>query len=513
MAAVNKIDSNVVGLRYSVEVSIGTLAGSPIWLELEPNSFNDFGGELTALARNPINPSRQRKKGSIVDLTASGSWAQDMTQSNFQELLPSFMFSAADLAVQFGGSGEVTNVDGTADEYDAADSLDVFAVGDLIFAKGFTNSANNGLKEIDGLTADTNISVVETIVDETPPATATLEKVGVQAGSADLDVDASGSLPIITSSTLDFTTLNLSAGDWFHVGGDLAADQFATAANNGWKRIRSVTANAITIDKSVAAMVTETGTGLTVRLFVGRSHRNKTGADIVRTSYQFERTLGAPDDSFLSQIQSEYLTGSVGNTLSVDFSTASLLTAELSFLSLDAEQRTGATGVKSGTRPTLASESAFNTSSDVSRIKLSTVSDTDEAPVALFAFVEEFSLEVNNNLTQEKAIGVLGSFDVTAGTFTVSGNITAFFSDVAAVSAVRNNADVTLDAIMVKENAGVVIDIPLLSLGDGRPNVEQDAAIKIPLTLDAATASSISTDMDHTLSLNFFQYLPDAADI
>jgi len=108
---------------------------------------------------------------------------------------------------------------------------------------------------------------------------------------------------------------------------------------------------------------------------------------------------------------------------------------------------------------------------------------------------------------------VLGAFEVTAGTFEVGGSITAYFGDVASIAAVRNNSDITLDQILVKGNSGIAIDLPLLSLGGGLPNVEQDQPVTIPLELNAATAAKITSTLNHTMLMVFFDYLPNAADL
>lgn len=510
MAQVPKIDSNITGLSYAEEASLKTLPGSPIWYPLEPNSYNDFGGNLSKIARNPINPSRQRKKGVISDLDASGGFNSDFTQTNLQDLLQGFMF--ADFRIK-GESVDVPAVDGVNDEYEIVET-EGFFVGSLVYASGFTDAANNGLKLVDGVVADTSVAVTTDLIAEAaPPADSRLVVVGFEGAAGDLDIDASGALPALTSTAKDLTELGVTPGEWLFIGGDTAGTQFDTATNNGFKRVRSIAANRIEFDKSDQAMVTEANAADTIRVFLGRLLKNETGTLIKRRTYQLERTLGAPDDASPSAIQSEYIVGAVPNELTINIPTAEKINTDLNFVGLDYETRDAATGVKAGTRPALVETDAFNTSSDITRIRMAEVVDGSEAPTPLFAFVTELGFSINNNASAAKAVGILGGFDITVGTFQVEGNVTAYFANVAAVEAVRDNADVTIDLIGVKNNSGFIIDLPLIALGDGRANVEQDQAIMLPLSMDAATAALIDPDLDYTLLMMFFDYLPDAADL
>ena len=593
MAAAQKQDSNTTGLRYAEETSIGVVSGSAVWRPLEPNSYDDFGGEIVTLARSPINASRQRKKGVVVDVDSAGGFNHDLVLT-LQDIMQGFMFAdlrrkgesvfpgvfsqaftatfgtntlnitthglstgdgpfqvsstttlpsglsgatnywvistgagtlqlatsyanaIAGTAVALADNGTGTHtmvnedsVDGTGETV-TVNKVTGILDGSLVQTTGFTLAANNGVFVVTAVTGsvvtlDTNLAT-----EANAPAAAKMVVVGYEATADDIDVDASDVLPALTSTLLDFTTLGLIPGEWIYIGGDTALTGFSNAVNNGFARIYSVAANRLVFDKTQSTMVTETSSGTRlVRMFFGRVLKNESDTSLItRRSYQLERQLGAEDTALPAQIQSEYLVGAVPNEVTFSFGTADKVMLDMSFLATDYEQRSGATGVKTGTRPAIVSAEAINTTSDFSRLKMSILDRTTGAnPSALFAYVTEFNITINNNVSPNKAISVMGAFDMTAGQFAVGGTLNAYFADIAAVQAVRNNADVTLDFALVKDNTGVVIDLPLISLGDGRTQIEQDQPIMLNLNNEAAADAVFDT----TLIMTFYDYLPTAA--
>jgi hypothetical protein len=157
---VNKVDANFTGLRYAKEVQgqPGVLPGEEgnggvaVWQELEPNSYSDFGAEVTTTARSPITAGRQKKKGRVTDLDASGGFQIDFTGNNMVDLLDTFMFAdwrAAPTRTQ------IESVTAATDRYTKVGAFaDGYEVGDLIFASGFVVPANNGLKSVAGVNDD-----------------------------------------------------------------------------------------------------------------------------------------------------------------------------------------------------------------------------------------------------------------------------------------------------------------------------------------------------------------------
>lgn len=505
MAQVEKIDSDVTGLRYCIETSIG-VAGTT-WYPLDPNSYNDFGGSFTKVSRAPINNKRSRYKGVLTDLDSAGGLNIDMTQDNTQRLFQGFLFD------EFVEKGKQEPSAVTSAHYTTADASD-FLANDLVFASGFSAPANNGLKLVTGV-ASNNVAVSGLAAEASPPSGANIVRVGHQFASGDFGVDTSGDLPVLTTTAKDLTELALVDGELIYIGGDTTTSEFAAVTNNGWVRVRATNgANSVTLDKASGQMVTDTGSSRAIQVFFGRTLKNQEGTAITRTTYQLERELGAPDDASPADTQAEYIVGAVPNELTMAIDTADKIMLDLGFMGIDYETNDAATGLKPGARPTLStvSSKAFNTSTHVTRIRMGLASNTNEYVDAMFAYVTELRLTINNNISMAKAVGVLGAFEATAGTFEVGGNVTAYFQNTHALSALRDNSDVTLDLAVVKDNAGFAIDLPLLSLDDGRLNVELNQSITIPLGLMAADGGDVNDALAHTLCMSFFDYLPDAAE-
>ena len=325
---------------------------------------------------------------------------------------------------------------------------------------------------------------------------ATLTLVGFSSTAGDIDVDASDAeFPAFTSTVLDFTTLPLNPGQWIYTGGDLAASRFTNAGNNGYARIYSVAAHRLVFDKTQNTMVTEANTTKTVQLFFGNFIRNENDPDLIVTqSMQLERYVVAGY---------EYAKGNFGNEMTINLPTADKITIDMAFLSLDT-QAVDVADRKPGSFPVIRTDpAAFNTSSDMIRLRAS----EQHSASPLFSFVQEASLKVSNNISTLKALGVLGAFDVTIGDFEVTGDMTAYFNDIAAVQAVRNSTSLSLDFVLAFGNRGWVFDVPLFTGDKGTLSVEKDKAVTIPVGVNAAE----DEDYHATLMITWFPYLPSVA--
>src|SRR5579859_2734571 len=412
---VKKLDSNITGLRFAEESTIGVLpaAAKQVWYPLEPNSYNDFGAQTKTVARMPINPSRQLRKGVLTDLDPAAGFTNDLTQDGLNRMLQGFFVanfredfdtnsfnnptSAVSLVVNASHKYELAY----GDTGDDGDGLADLVANDLISFTGFAKNANNGLKLVSSVSnvaatgvltssaayaatdsvtigtrtytfvatalvdgdvkftgveandilnlahainnsggvpgtdyvvtaADPNVTAVAAahtltvtairsgyaanavattnvdtnadaawgtatltggvadlvvtdtnVVDETPPAGARAERVGHQFASGDITVVNDGvDFPSLASTVFDFTTLPVIPGEWLWVGGDANNSTFATAANNGWARVRAIATHALTLDKTSSELVVDSGAGKTIQVFWGKVLKNEADPSI-----------------------------------------------------------------------------------------------------------------------------------------------------------------------------------------------------------------------------------------
>lgn len=300
---------------------------------------------------------------------------------------------------------------------------------------------------------------------------------------------------------LSMLSLGLAVGEWVYLGGDDAITVLGD--NAGYARIGALTNTTISFDKTTFDATAQAAGTTTLQLFAGSFYRNEDDTDLIVTrTYQFERTLGNDGDG----TQAEYIAGAAANELTLNGDLADKLTADLGYIALDQETRTGSDGLKAGVRYGALDEDAYNTSTDMVRALMHVIDTADSNPTALFGYVTEMELSINNNLSATKVLGNVGGIAINVGNFVVEGSVTALFSTVRAIRSIRQNADVTFDAIFAKANAGFVWDIPLLSLGGGSLNITANEPITIPLVQMAA-----KNPAGYTLSYTNFEYLPTAA--
>lgn len=503
----NSIDSNLTGLAVAEEASLKTLPGSPIWYGLEPNSYSDFGSTIKTEARAPIDPTRQNKKGAVVDVDASAKFNIDHTQNNLTRLLQGFFFAdihqkPATIALD-GTFWAISSVTASSKTFGFAATPGIpssFITNRLILVSN--TFFNNGIKTVAGSTT-TSVVVGETCFDESPTSAAKIETVGYKFPAGALSCSVVGGLQVLSipSGSMSNELAGLSAGEWVFFD----FDPTNTTAARGYARVLSVSGTTLTFDTTTFTPFTATSSGIFPVIYFSNFIKNESTPSLIkRRSYQIERSLS--NDGTSSNNQTEIVIGAVSNELNLKIQQAKKLEVEIGYIGCDKIQRSSTLGPLGGTRVASLGEEALNGTSNVYDMKLSINSNSVSNRNDLFAYVTDVELNIKNNVSADKAVGVLGAFDLSVGNFHVTGKLTAYFTNTTSVDAVRNNADVGFYAIIANKNAGFIYDIPLLGLGNGRLNVVKDKSVDLPLDLMAAQSK-----FGHTLTYCSFPYLPNAA--
>ena len=115
-------------------------------------------------------------------------------------------------------------------------------------------------------------------------------------------------------------------------------------------------------------------------------------------------------------------------------------------------------------------------------------------------YIKSLSLDVDNAIRGQDALGVLGNVGVGSGTLTVSGTMEVYFADGALYTKFLNNTATSL-TWNIKDGAGngYAFTLPKVKFGDAKVNaggLNQDLMLSIPFTalMDPTTSKTILID-------------------
>lgn len=361
----------------------------------------------------------------------------------------------------------------------------------LAFTSGFATPANNGLFVVSSSGATSVVFPSSSFTAEgSPPAAAFCRVVGAQGASADITATATG----LASSSLDLTTLGLVAGQWILIGGDAAGTHFATAACNGWARVKSVTTHAITCDIVPAGMTTDAGTGKTIQFFFGDFITNGT----TQQSFTFER-----QQQDLASPTYEYFVGQQVDKFSLPFKASSVLAGTLSLVGQGAPTSSNVTTTRFAGATDLSAPTygILNASSHIGELY--------ENNLPVTSYISEIGLDIANNLSGQFAVANIGAIGVLNGEFNVSGNLVAYFSDLTLLNQVINDNDTSMMFRAGRADGNresVLFDVPSMRVTGTSP-VDAKSQSRM---FNGTFAAKVHPTLNYMLSASRFWYLPAA---
>lgn len=359
-----------------------------------------------------------------------------------------------------------------------------FVAGLITLLAGFTTAANNKVARVSSSTALTIVYPSSTFTAEGAaiPVGATIRAIGFQGASGDLALVTSGGNGL-TSSALDFTTLGLVPGEW------LKAQGFATAADDDFYRISSITAHKIFFDRVPSGFVADAGTSVVITMYFGDVLVNGT---TLRSSTIERQYLDQ------SPVTYEYFTGQCVDKFSVNADAQKIMTYTISYIGTNASATT--TRIAGATDIAAPTNDVMNTSSNVGELGFNGV------PVATPNFIMSCKFDIENNLRRQVAVGSIGAVGVGNGEFKVTGTLSFYFGDKSVLDKVISNARTSYYLPVGRSDANaskLMFDFPSIKLSSGSPSVSGKNA---DVMIDAGFQALRDPTLLYTMYIGRFWY-------
>ncbi len=460
-----------IKIGYAIETTPGTTPNVAFQTVRPKQQSLMFGAKFTE--SQEFRADRQVSDQILTDASPGGSLAGELSFGTWDD----FLYAS----LQASGWTATTNfsnvsVAGTS-AYTVASGGTAVIANMIVRGTGFTNAANNGLYVVASSTG-TTITVAGTpLVIESGAATKKLRVWGFTSSSGDITATASG----LASTTLNFTTMGLQLYQWIKIGGPLTANQFATAANNGYARITAITNNALTLDNLPTGWGVDAGTGKTIYVQVGDFVRN----GVTYTAFTLERWH---TDTTVNQYFQ--FRGYGPDKMVLNLAPGSIIDATWDFKGLSHTETT--TSASTGAYVAATTTQVLNAASNIPRVQF--------GGGAISAPTSKLSITVQNNLREQKGVGTLGNVGIGTGRFHAEVQLEAYFVD-NTIYNIYLAGGLTSLSFTVNDTAGnaYVVSLPAVRLTSctvnaGTINTDVKLALTATALVDTNSGAMIQID-------------------
>ena len=495
-------DTNRVGLRFfrSSQRTAPIPAGPFNLNQLRYTGTPNLAFQPNTIVSEEIRPDRQISDLILVGAEAGGDTGIEISYGAFDELITGALFNVFAKTVFKLGTGEITAFGaGTIDVDDGTD----FIVGQVTRLEALlTGDVGDGIFEITGIAVNTLTlnplaGTATTAIQgtETADADTQLTVSGFAAqGNADISVVVTGSdavfqFPVGALDNAMGNGLPMLIGAWIKFA------DFATVLNNVWTRVREVdlAADTVTVDAQTG-MATDAAATEQVIAFYGSRVEN--GAQAV-SAHQFAVERRFEDHSPVTR---ELFLGMALNNFNLTLAPQAIAVGSLTWF--------GFNSAVSDASPLYADlyanlpvdivadqNDVYNTSSDIGRLGRG----VDPVDAAGLNFVTEATIEINNNLRRQPAVGVFGASGIGVGELSVTGTLSTYFDNDEILQIILTNDETTLDLITQgQDGRSQVYDLPRIKFSGGAPDVPgKNQDVTIPGTYQAILSPIFGYTISH----------------
>lgn len=293
------------------------------------------------------------------------------------------------------------------------------------------------------------------------------------AASVGIDSTA-GTLTWGVAPTGTSALTGLEVGQWFKL---IAPSD---AADGAYLKVASRTSTVITVAASTP--IPGTGTRAGVANTQIKTSRVKNGT--VQRSFSIEKELADVTQFFLYR-------GMTTSKMSMSFQSGSIVGGSFEFMGKDAQRLTS-----TGLAGTASASETYDVANAVAGVGKIMEAGADLAGT----FIKSLTLDVDNGLRAQDAIGTLGAVGIGSGTLSASGNIEVYFADGTMYDKFRNNTATSL-SWFVRDGAGngYVVTLPKIKFSGGKINaggLNQDVMLSMQWQglMDAVSGKTILVD-------------------